>query len=113
MERTLLLGSAAQAAHIRRWLLGKEVYGLRAVGILCTDTVCGTEVAGFQYLGAMADLEEVVRRETVTQVIVLELPQELQQHQRLVAVLEKLGVRLLILSNLEELLEHPVVHIEE
>ena len=113
VERTLLVGSAAQAGRIRRWLLSKEVYGVRAVGILCTDTVRSVETAGYPCLGGPGDLEEVVRREGVTQVIVLELPQELRGHRRLVEVLEKMGVRLLILSNLEELLEHPVVHIED
>lgn len=113
VERTLLMGSAVQAGRIRRWLLNKEVYGLRAVGILCTDAVCSEDAAGFKYLGRAGDLEEVVRREGVTQIIVLELPQKLSEHKRLVGVLEKMGVRLLILSNLEELLEHPVVHIED
>ncbi len=113
VERTLLLGSAVQAGRIRKWLKDKEAYGLQAVGILSTDLVRGQNIAGFPCLGGVADLEEVMRREGVTQVIVLELPQELPQHRQLVLTLEKLGVRLLILSNLEELLEHPVVHIED
>ena len=113
VERTLLLGSSVQAGRIRTWLRYKEDYGLHAVGILSTDLVTADKIAGFACLGRVGDLEEVVRREGVTQVIVLELPQELPQHRQLVVTLEKLGVRLLILSNLEELLEHPVVHIED
>ena len=113
VERTLLVGSATQAGRIKNWLLNKEVYGLRAVGILCTDPVCSVETGGLPCLGRLGDLEEVVRREGVTQVIVLELPQELRQHRQMVRVLEKMGIRLLILSNLEELLEHPVVHLED
>jgi exopolysaccharide biosynthesis polyprenyl glycosylphosphotransferase len=113
LERTLLLGSSTQADRIQKWLKGKEPYGLRAVGILSTDLVRKTEVSGFACLGGVGDLEEVVRKEGVTQVIILELPQEISQHRQLVGALEKLGVRLLILSNLEELLEHPVVHIED
>ena len=113
VERTLLVGSAAQAGSIRNWLLNKEVYGLHAVGILCTDLVRSAETAGLPCLGGAGDLEEIVRREGIAQVIVLELPRELQGHRQLVSVLEKMGVRLLILSNLEELLEHPVVHVED
>jgi putative colanic acid biosynthesis UDP-glucose lipid carrier transferase len=113
VERTLLVGSAAQAGRIQEWLRNKEAYGLRVVGILSTDLVRSENVAGFRCMGGVADLEDVVRREGVTQVIVLELPQELPQHRQLVGTLEKMGVRLLILSNLEELLEHPVVHIED
>jgi putative colanic acid biosynthesis UDP-glucose lipid carrier transferase len=113
VEKTLLVGNADQAERIQRWLKGKEAYGLRAVGILSTDLVRRIEVAGFPCLGGVGDLEEVLRREGVTQVIVLELPQEISQHRQLVGTLEKLGVRLLIMSNLEQLLEHPVVHIED
>ena len=113
VERTLLVGSAVQAGRIRRWLQGKEAYGLRTVGMLCTDPDRAAQAAGLPCLGGVGDMEEVIRREAITQVIILELPQEIQQHRQLVGVLEKLGVRLLILSNLEELLEHPVVHLED
>lgn len=113
VEKTLLVGSMKKAPRIRRWMAGKEAYGLKAVGILCTDSVRPNEVSGFPCLGGIEDLETVVRREGVNQVIVLELPQEVQKHKRLVQVLEKMGVRLLILSNLEELLEHPVVHLQD
>ncbi len=112
VERTLLVGSGAQAKRIQGWLRHKEAFGLRAVGILSTDVRAGNGAA-FPRLGGVGDLEEVVRREGVTQVILLELPQELPQHRHVVGTLEKLGVRLLILSNLEEMLEHPVVHIED
>jgi putative colanic acid biosynthesis UDP-glucose lipid carrier transferase len=113
VERTLLVGSSVQAGKIRRWLQGKEAYGLRTVGMLSTDVMDGAETAGLPCLGGVGDLERVIRREAITQVIVLELPQEMQQHRELVGVLEKMGVRLLILSNLEEMLEHPVVHLED
>jgi lipopolysaccharide/colanic/teichoic acid biosynthesis glycosyltransferase len=58
-------------------------------------------------------MESVIRREGVTQVIVLELPQQRERHREMVEVLERLGVRLLILSNLEQILDHPVVNIDD
>lgn len=113
VEKTLLVGSASQARRIRNWLRAKESVGLRVVGIIPTDGMKGAEVAGYACLGELGDLESVIQREGVTQVIVLELPQELPRHRELVAVLERLGIRLMILSNLEQMLEHPVVHIED
>lgn len=113
VERTLLVGKVANAGRIRAWLRGKEAYGLHTVGILAADGVTTAECAGIPCLGGVGDLEEVIRREGITQVIVLELPQEFPQHRQMVGVLEKMGVRLLILSNLEELLQHPVVHLED
>jgi exopolysaccharide biosynthesis polyprenyl glycosylphosphotransferase len=113
VEKTLLIGKFQQAGKIKRWLEGKEVYGLQTVGMLCSDDVNSTGTDWIKPLGTMQDLEEVIRREAITQVIVLELPQELSQHRQMVTVLEKMGIRLLILSNLEELLDHPVVHLED
>lgn len=113
VERTLLVGKATDAARIREWLRAKEAYGLHTVGMLSTDGVTAGDCGGLPCMGNVSELEQVIRREGITQVIVLELPQEFQQHRSLVGVLEKLGVRLLILSNLEELLQHPVVHLED
>lgn len=119
VERTLLVGKMGDAARLRRWLKGKEAYGLRTIGLLVTDEggKAATEgvqaEGGLRCLGGVEDLEEVIRRAAITQVIVLEIPQEFARHRRMVGVLEKMGVRLLILSNLEELLEHPVVHLED
>jgi len=113
VEKTLLVGSAAQARQIQQWLEGKEDYGLCAVGILSTDSVRAERMAGYRCLGGVEDLEEIIRREGVTQVIVLELPKQKMRHRELVGIVEKLGTRLMILSNLEDMLEHPVVHIED
>ena len=112
IERTLLVGSARHARRILPWLANKEVYGLHTVGILRTDPTVSSALE-MPCLGGAEDMEEVVRREGITQVIVLELPQEISQHMQLVAMLEKMGVRILILSNLEEMLQHPVVHLED
>ena len=113
VERALLVGKIANAGRIREWLRGKKAFGMHTIGILAADGVTAAECAGIPYLGGVENLEEVIRREGITQVIVLELPQEFPQHRQMVSVLEKLGVRLLILSNLEELLQHPVVHLED
>ena len=112
-ERTLLVGPATQAARVRHWLETKEIFGLKTVGILCSDPVRSTTASGFRCLGGVGDLNRVILEENITQVIVLELPKELDQHRSLVELVEKAGVRLLILSNLEELLAHPVVHVED
>ena len=112
-ERNLLVGPASQAARMKHWLTSKEIFGFRTVGILSSDPIQSANVSGFRCLGRVGDLERVIREEGITQVIVLELPKELDLHRQLVGMVEKAGVRLLILSNLEELLAHPVVHVED
>ena len=113
VERTLLVGKVGHAEKIREWLKGKEAYGLHTVGILAADGATSAECGGLPFLGGVGDMEQVIRREGITQVIFLELPQEFPQHREMVGVLEKMGVRMLILSNLEELLQHPVVHVDD
>ena len=112
-ELTLLVGPAAQAARMSQWLASKEIFGFRTVGILCSDPIRSGKVNGFRCLGDAGDLDRVIREEHITQVIVLELPKEMEQHRHMVEMVEKAGVRLLILSNLEELLAHPVVHVDD
>jgi len=112
-ERTLLVGSGMQAELMKEWLKSKEIFGFQTVGILCDDASPSAEVHGFRCLGKVRDMEEVIRREGVSQVILLELPKELAAHRRIVSGVEKLGVRLLILSNLEAMLQHPVVHVDD
>jgi len=58
-------------------------------------------------------VEAVICKHGVTQVILLELPAMRNVHRHLVSVVERLGARLLILSDLEEKLNHPIVEIED
>jgi exopolysaccharide biosynthesis polyprenyl glycosylphosphotransferase len=112
-ERNLLVGSASKLARIKGWLALKEIFGFRTVGLLCSDPIRFDQIDGFPCLGGLENLDEVIQREGITQVIVLELPRELELHRRMVETVEKAGVRLLILSNMDELLAHPVVYVEE
>ena len=112
-ERTLLIGSAAKAEHLRLWMERKEVIGLRVMGIINDDFESDHVIEGLPHLGGLADVKAQILKHQVTQVIVLALPENSNVHRYLVAVLEKLGVRLLIVSNLEEKLHHKVVHVED
>ena len=111
-ERSLLIGAPERAEGLKDWLAGKEVLGFRTVGLL-NDEGTGRGANGIPHLGRVADLETVARAEQVTQVLVMELPQDRQVHRLLVATTERLGLRLVIQSNLAELLHHPVVHVED
>jgi putative colanic acid biosynthesis UDP-glucose lipid carrier transferase len=112
-ERTLLIGSPERVANFRDWTRNKELFGVHTVGFLSGETVESGSVEGLRCHGSLAEIESVIRRESVTQVIVLGLPEDREAHRRLVLAVEKLGVRFSILSNLEELLAHPVVHTED
>ena len=111
-ERALLIGSPTKANEMRRWLCNKAALGFEAVGILSDDSdpEC---VAGMPRLGALADIDRVLAEYQITEAILLGLPENAAAHEKLVDVLDDRGVRILILSDLEERLRHPVVHIDD
>lgn len=110
-EKTLLAGSARKTAQLRDWLQRKGNIGLRAVGLICPEKIDKTE-EGIPVLGGPGDLESVVRQHGITQVILLEFP--LSEIDRdIIRACDHLGIRLLIVSDLEERLRHSIIHFED
>ncbi|MFL6528949.1 MAG: exopolysaccharide biosynthesis polyprenyl glycosylphosphotransferase [Chthoniobacterales bacterium] len=112
VERTLLIGSSGKARALRGWLRRKSEIGLRTVGILCDEPIAQTE-DGVPVLGHSDDIERVVCERGITQVIMLEFPLFTEIKWNIIHVCDQLGVRLLIVSDLEEKLRHPVTHFED
>lgn len=106
-ERTLLVGSPARAQRLRGWLEQKERIGLRVEGILSENAE-----TDLPWLGRPAAFAQVVRERRITQVILLEVPRE-ESNRGLIQTCDQEGVRVIILSDLEETLHHPVVHFED
>jgi putative colanic acid biosynthesis UDP-glucose lipid carrier transferase len=111
-DKTLLIGSCDKAKQLRGWLRRKAEIGLRTTGILCDGDIKQTD-DGIPVLGTEHDIERVVREQGITQVIMLEFPLFTELNRNLIRVCDQLGVRLLIVSDLEEKLRHPVTHFED
>lgn len=111
-DKTLLIGSSEKAKQLRGWLRRKAEIGLRAVGLLSDEPIDATD-DGIPVLGTPDDIEEVVRAQGITQVILLEFPLFTEVNRNLIRACDQLGVRLLIVSDLEEKLRHPVTHFED
>jgi len=109
-EKTLLIGSPARAAQLQNWLRQKSEIGLYTTGIICSEP--SEETGEIQILGRPQEFERVVREHDVTQVIMLEFPRS-DSDREIIKTCDELGVRLIILSDLEEMLRHPVVHFED
>jgi exopolysaccharide biosynthesis polyprenyl glycosylphosphotransferase len=110
-ERMLLIGSPRRASKIRDWLSAKREYGFHTVGIL-------TEDRNFPHpwpaiLSSPAELDVILTRHDVTQVILLQLPEATTGFDDLLRTIHKHGARLVILSNLDEQLHHPVFAFED
>jgi exopolysaccharide biosynthesis polyprenyl glycosylphosphotransferase len=111
-EKTILVGSTAKAAELRGWLRRKADIGLRTIGLVCDEQIEKTE-DGIPVLGNSDDLEKIIVERGVTQVILLEFPLFTDINRHMIRVCDQLGVRLLIVSDLEEKLRHPVTHFED
>ena len=111
-EKTILVGSTLKAAQLRSWLRRKADIGLRTIGLICDEQIEKTE-DGIPVLGHSEDLEKIIVERGVTQVIMLEFPLFTDLNRQIISVCDHLGVRLLIVSDLEEKLRHPVTHFED
>jgi putative colanic acid biosynthesis UDP-glucose lipid carrier transferase len=111
-EKTLLLGSTGKAHVLRFWLRRKAETGLRTVGIICEEPLDCTEDK-IPVLGGFDRFRSAIQEHGVTQVVMLEFPQFNEQNRKLIATCDQLGVRLLIVSDLEEKLGHPVTHFDD
>jgi putative colanic acid biosynthesis UDP-glucose lipid carrier transferase len=126
-QRTLLVGSTYRAIGFLSWLNKKEVLGVQCVGVL-TDDDHGTEPGrkfksdiyrkfkkegGPPFLGGIEDLERAIKEHDVTHVILLEYPLFSEMIMKVVYVCDKMGIRLLMVDNLEEKVLHPITYFEE
>lgn len=111
-EQTLLVGPSQRAEQLREWLRRKSEIGLRTVGLICEEQIIETP-DGIPVLGGPNDVEKVIRDRGITQVILLEFPLFTDPYQNIIQICDQLGIRLLILSDLEEKLKHSVTHFED
>jgi exopolysaccharide biosynthesis polyprenyl glycosylphosphotransferase len=111
-HRTLLVGSKVKVPLLRAWLERKASFGFRTIGILCGEKT-STPFDELEVLGVPEDIQRVIREYQISQVIVLGLPVFSNLYYHLTHVCNRHGVRMMILSDLEERLQHPAIHVED
>ncbi len=111
-EKTVLVGSPRKAAQLGDWLRRKSEIGLRTVGLVSEEPPDPQEGA-VPLIGTPDQLEQVIQERGITQVILLEFPLLTVANQAVIRICDQLGVRLFILSDLEERLRHSVTHFED
>ena len=110
-DRTALLGSSQRAAQLREWLQRKSEIGMSTIGLISDeDKIDNLDIP---LLGRPDQLETLVRDHKINQVIVLGFPLFPEANQSVIQICDQLGIRLLILSDLEEQLRHSVTHFED
>lgn len=111
-EKTLLVGTIHKANQLGDWLRRKSEIGLRTVGLISDETIDERE-NGVPIVGTSDQLEKVIQERGITQVILLEFPFLTPANQAVIRICDQLGVRLFILSDLEERLRHAVTFFED
>jgi exopolysaccharide biosynthesis polyprenyl glycosylphosphotransferase len=111
-QRTILVGSPAQAERVATWLRNKSRYGLDVVGII-TDETDRAKILDWPNLGSFDDLETILAETGATQVLSLYLPNSLPRAARFGKRCEKLGVRLMFVNDIEHRFSHCVHFFED
>jgi len=111
-DRALLIGYSSKLAALKPWLKLKESLGIHVSGVL-SGTTHAKDLYGFPVLGELEDLEKVILNHNITQVILVDFAIFKHTMAYLIGVCEKLGVRLLVTNNMEDLFHHQVTYIED
>ena len=100
-------------SQLRGWLRRKADIGLRTIGLLSDEPIEQTRRTASRFWATPTTSNSVIRERGITQVIMLEFPLFTDINRNIISVCDQLGVRLLIVSDLEEKLRHPVTHFED
>ncbi|MGI9244258.1 MAG: exopolysaccharide biosynthesis polyprenyl glycosylphosphotransferase [Verrucomicrobiales bacterium] len=101
--RTLLVGSSGSVGSFQAWITEKRVFGLEIVGILSHDA--GEQFEDelkVHYMGAPAQLEEVLVSRRADQVILLDSSEDITVIREMIRHCEKHGIRFALLNDLSE-----------
>jgi exopolysaccharide biosynthesis polyprenyl glycosylphosphotransferase len=104
-ERVALAGTLEQASQIRPWLERKRIIGFHSVGVVCPQSATATNGNGnhasFRILGSLDDMGQILTKEGITQVIVLDLSLGPERLRKITQLCEDATVRLLALDRLD------------
>lgn len=106
-ERVALAGTPEQAYQVRPWLERKRMIGLHSVGLVCPKSATPVngngngDGASFRVLGNLDEMGQILTREAITQVIVLDLSLGPERLRKMTQLCEDAAVRVLALDRLD------------
>jgi putative colanic acid biosynthesis UDP-glucose lipid carrier transferase len=116
-ERVALAGTAEQATQIKPWLERKRIIGLHPVGVVCPQPMLEHKVSGngssFRVLGCLDEMDEILKKESITQLIVLDLSMGPERLRNLTKLCEGSAVRILALHDLDSYFNHTTMLFED
>ena len=110
--RMLLIVPAKSAEKMRLWLERKSRFGFYTAGILA-DEPGAQEETSYPVMGRIDEMADVIRRENITQIIILNFLMTPDHHRSVIEKAQAMGVRALLASNAQELLQRKVTFLDD
>ncbi len=112
--RVLLVGSSRLARLLRGWIREQDSLGIEIVGLVSfSEEEAEKELEGLQYLGLVENLEPVIEKEGVDQVVILESKDSLGWVTFITRIAELYGCRILVYNQWEEFFNQPLIPFSE
>jgi len=105
---TIFVGAPSSIARLNAWISRKSNIGVQPVGYLSRGEA-GEAPSGIPSLGHVADLEKILNKHAIGQIIVLQNYLSREETRSVIAIAQRVGCRLHIFTNWAEEFEHPIV----
>jgi exopolysaccharide biosynthesis polyprenyl glycosylphosphotransferase len=107
LQKALLVGSLEKAEKIEKWCAQMLDLGLEA-SCFFQGISADEDTSSHSVTTSLTALERVVRREQIAQIILLELPPRREDLSAIVMICNRLGSRLLVMDDLQDLFSRSV-----
>ena len=109
---TLFIGRPDSLPLLKDWLDQRLLLGIHPAGFVSL-TATAPQNPAVPFAGVIGDLPRVLTEKSIGQVILLELPDSPQVARQVLAHCQAAGCRLLVHHQVEDVLGHPVVSVDE
>jgi putative colanic acid biosynthesis UDP-glucose lipid carrier transferase len=109
---TLIIGSSQATQGLWGWLTQQEALGVKLAGLV-TEEEDDKGLLGLRHLGKVWELEDIFNANQIDQVILIEGMMSPERIRTVFKVCQRHGVRVLLYSYWEDLLNYPLVPITE
>lgn len=106
--RTVFLGSAKSARHVEEWAGRQPFFGIETVGLVTYELAAETNLK-MPVIGEFIELAEIIEREKIDQVVLLETRNSDWWVDSVVEICSKAGCRILIFNPWEEYFEQELI----
>ena len=107
---TLMIGGRSSITRLHQWIGSKSNLGVDILGYLSDDDAMAMgDRCPVRFLGTVSQLDRVMRRQFVGQIILQQNYLDRAQTEQVVALAQKVGCRLHVFNNWAEEFSHPIV----